>query len=154
MFYAIQLRSSNNKSLKKYVNLFERFLLLNKDIIKLVLVKQIPKSSHKKTFTFIRSPHVNSASGEHFKYTIHTINLRIYCYNHRQFNFFCKKITEELFLDTKLYFKMEFDNVKLQSKLLHLHNPDKLKYTKKSVLTYIMNWDLYGEGFFNLVNIS
>ena len=91
MFYTIQLRSSNKKSLKKYANLFEKFLLLNKHTIKLVSLKQLPKSLHKKTFSFIRSPHVNSVSGEHFKYTIYTLNIRIYCYNYKQFNFFCKK---------------------------------------------------------------
>ena len=44
MFYTIQLRSSNKKSLKKYANLFEKFLLLNKQTIKLVSLKQLPKS--------------------------------------------------------------------------------------------------------------
>ena len=152
MFYTIQLRSSNKKSLKKYVNLFEKFLLLNKHRIKLVSLKQLPKSLHKKTFSFIRSPHVNSVSGEHLKYTIYTLNIRIYCYNYKQFNFFCKKVKEELFLDTKIYFKIEFDNTKMQLNLLHLCNPDKIKYFKKSTLTYLMNWDLYGERCFGLAN--
>jgi len=141
MAILINIKSNNKNSLKRYVFFFKK--IISKFAI--ILIKQQNNRIKKKTFSVLRSPHVNSRSGEHFMYNVYQVNIKFILNDLKLFVFFIKKIKQNLYSDVVITIKRDFKVHPLNKKFLGIYDPDKGVISNKSIVTYFKSWDNFGE---------
>ena len=143
MYTIIKIKSNNKASLKKCMF----FLKKMSDKFSFSLIKQHGLTIRDKTFTVLRSPHVNNRSGEHFKYSIFQINI-IVCstnLNLKVFIYLLKKLKQLLYTDIVITIKNEFKNSHRIHSNSFFFNPDNLFLSNELILSYVKSWDNFGE---------
>lgn len=145
MFILINIKSNNIKSLKNCIAFLKRIILKTS----VITVKQQNKIRKKKTFSVLRSPHVNSKSGEHFMYNTYQINIKLIVKDLKTFSFIFKKIKRNLHTDCVFTAKRLFNKFSLKKKYGGTFDPDKFVVLENSILTSFKSWDSFGEACFN-----
>jgi|AntRauTorckE6833_2_1112554.scaffolds.fasta_scaffold12845_5 ribosomal protein S10 len=119
MFINIYIYSKNYKSIKHFLRLFSENTLLEK-----LKVTTYQNSTKKKSFTVLKSPHVNKTAQEHFEYGLYVKKLKLHSYKGLLLFAFIKSLKDNMFADLK--FKVEVVNqpLKFRQSLKNKINPD------------------------------
>ena len=144
MYFKIKLKSFNKNSLIDSVKIFSFFL--QKLNLGYVIQKRL-KTNNKK-FTILRSPHVNSKSGEHFKRSLHKVNIAVVSLNSKVLNFFLKKLENLLSSDVSITVKKLKSSNKSSIYFNKVLNPDKCVLQSPEIFSYVKVWDVFGENIF------
>lgn len=123
MFINIHISSKSYKSIK----LFSNFLTNKTFTEKLKLTTPslfFYNPIKKKTFTVLKSPHVNKTAQEHFEYRLYTRQFKIYSSKGLWLLTFLKKLKHNIFFD--VIFKIEIVNqpLKYNQRVRNEINPD------------------------------
>lgn len=144
MYFKIKLTSFNKNSLIASIKVFSLFL--HKLNIGYIAQKRLKTT--KKKFTILRSPHVNSKSGEHFKRSLHKVTIAVISLNSKVLNFFLKKLEKNLSSDVSITVKKVKSSNKSNNFFNKFLNPDKYVLQLPQILSYVKVWDVFGENTF------
>ena len=141
MFVNIQIKSSNFNSLKQYLDLIFKLNLNNKLNFKSTF-KLLKKKSRNKTYTILRSPHVNKTSQEQFECNFKVNQLNLYCFQFFKFLVILKKLSKITRFDIEITIRFR-TNLKQQDQLVFRNYRVKW-YKFKLTKRYLNLIDLHG----------
>nr|YP_010139035.1 ribosomal protein S10 [Lithodesmium undulatum]QQJ94643.1 ribosomal protein S10 [Lithodesmium undulatum] len=108
MFVNINISSKHLDTVNDFVIFF--FKLVNLKNLKLKIFKKFKNTSKKKkTFTVLKSPHVNKTAQEQFKSEIFSYNIYFYSLQLPKILFILKKINTSLFQDLNLKIRININ---------------------------------------------
>ena len=144
MFIIIDLRSNNIKSLKN----FQVFLIKNKLNEKLRTFYNFQtKISKLKSFTVLKSPHVNKIAQEQFNYRSYRAKIILFSTNFFLTLYYLKLIKNNLFTDVDVKIKLQSQHSLFYKKLKYCFNPNKFNIETNSsnfIKNYLTLFELFG----------
>lgn len=144
MFLIIDLNSNNIKSLKNFQFFFLRTKINKRLKIFYNLHSQVSKT---KSFTVLKSPHVNKIAQEQFNYRSYKTKLIIFSPNFLLLLYFLKLVNYKLFPNVSIKIKIYSDFAGYTKKFNHCFNPNKyiIKNNKQTLITnYLHIFELFG----------
>lgn len=119
--YSLLIYSKNKKTINYFLNFFKNNEKQNFQVT--------TKKLRKKTFSVLKSPHVNKTAQEQFQYVYFCISVSFMTHQIKKKLFLMKKIKNQLFPDLKILIKGTYLNKKKYIELLY---PNKiLSYNQK-----------------------
>ena len=124
--YCLTVSSKNEKSLKKFLSFFFKYSKTKFDIIQ----KSITIPGNTKTFTLLKSPHVNKIAQEHFEFRIFSKQILLKSFYVNKNFMFMKKTLNKLFQDVLVNLEL-ITYTKMKDKSLFLiFYPENFKLPK------------------------
>lgn len=129
--YCLKITSKNQKSLKKILVFFVKYLKTRFHIIK----KLTTVSNKKKVITLLKSPHINKTAQEHFEFRTFSKQLTVSSFYLERSLIFLKKTLTKLFPDVAIKLEFTANNKKSNTAQYKLFYPKNFKLFKNE-LTY------------------
>ncbi len=144
MFIIIDLRSNNIRSLKN----FQSFLVKNITNEELKNFYSFhSKTTKLKSFTVLKSPHVNKTAQEQFNYRSYRTKIMLFSSNFSLTLYYLKLIKNNLFINLDIKIKLYSKNVSYHKKLKCCFNPNKfiVEFNNPQVIkNYLTLFELFG----------
>lgn len=145
MFINIHIYSKNYLSVKRLVIFFSNEFLLKK--LNLTTFNSIYQNPIKrKTFTVLKSPHVNKTAQEHFEYSIYKKTLKIHAYKGFLVLRLLKVLKYKIFPDVKFKISIINQPFEFRRNLQNKINPNNftVAHNNSDVKTYLKVFNNYG----------
>ena len=148
MFIIIDLRSNNIQSLKN----FQSFLMKNITNEKLKIFFNFhSKTAKLKTFTILKSPHVNKIAQEQFNYRSYRIKIVLFSFNFLLTLYYLKLIKNNLFINVDIRIRLCSKTIPYHKKLKYCFNPNKfiIEFNHPQIVkSYLTLFELFGHFHF------
>lgn len=146
MFINIHIYSKNYLSITRIVTFFSNTFLLKK--LNVTIFTSIYQNPTKyKTFTVLKSPHINKTAQEHFDYCIYKKTLKIHSYKGFLVLTLLKLLKYKIFADVKFKISIANQPFKFEQNLQNKINPNNFILIQNSsgLKTYLKVFDNYGK---------
>nr|QYB23221.1 ribosomal protein S10 [Lithodesmioides sp. mgcode 4] len=153
MFININISSKDLTSLNLFLIFFLK--LLNSKKLKVKLFKKVKTVlKKKKSFTVLKSPHVNKSAQEQFKYELFNYKLCVYSFQLLKVLYIIKHINNAIIPNVNILLKFFFNYKGLNKKLFKSLNSDNCFFILTNTLKipiskYLEILSFYGEKKFN-----
>jgi ribosomal protein S10 len=144
MFLKIVLLSKNNRSLNSFLKTLKT-LKCNKRLQLRRILLFINKKRVSKTFTILKSPHVNKTAQEQFELNFFSKDLKIQSFQLFKILLLLKKIQSLSFSDVQIKIRFGIQSLSKQSTLINnlklklLNRMKKKKYKQVKLLLFFVN---------------
>lgn len=149
MFININISSKDFNSLNLFLVFFIKILISKKLKIK-NFEKVKPVTAKKKSFTVLKSPHVNKTAQEQFKYDIFSYNIRLQPFQLLKLVFILKNINANTHTNINISFKLFYNDKNFKQKRLKSFDTNNYSvniknYSNYWVKNYLEILSFYGE---------
>ena len=140
MFINIQIKSKNRNSLKNFITDFKK-LSKNKKLKLNRFFKIYNKQQNNKTFTILKSPHVNKTAQKQFEYNLYSKNFKIKSFQILKILTVLKHYQKFLYtdIDLKIKFIIKKQN---NNEFQKLKNSTFIK--SNNIIIYLLMLNFYG----------
>ena len=146
MILDLTLSSKNYQTLVNFFKVFNEFCQKNQTL-NTSLISQKKKQQQIKTFSVLKSPHVNKKSKQKLKLIHYCINAKLRVFEKKKTLFILKLINLNMFPDLKIKIKTELKNKRLPK--ISKINPNLFKFQQSNNFNKCLkSFDNYGEELF------